>query len=90
MKLITIIMFFLSLFPSGNIEYVQGVATEKWYHEDGDYCSMVIVDTNGEEWIIEDSVAALGCDCIMQIDNNGTEDLYDDEVIEVIYFQKMD
>ena len=90
MKLVGIIMLLLSMFANGNTEYIRGTATEKWYHEDGDYCTMIIIDTNGDEWVIDDSVAPLGSDCIIQLDNNGTEYLYDDEVTGIIYLQMFD
>ena len=42
----------------------------------------VLVDTNGEAWVYEGELAE-GQQVTIKFDDNGTKDIYDDEIIEI-------
>ena len=68
---------------SGNYRTARGTFTEKYYWEDSDSCSMIIETEDGNVWRVDNYVFRLLAECEVTFDTMGTEDVLDDEIIEV-------
>ena len=91
MKMLFIALALILSVTNGNenIRYDNGTVMSNYLYEE-DYNIVVFVDSNGDEWIIEDSVAPVGSKCIIEYNTKGTEYLYDDEILSVIYLDVLD
>lgn len=46
---------------------------------------ITLVDAHGEAWVCEGENLEVGQPVIIVFDNNGTADIYDDEIIQIIF-----
>lgn len=61
--------------PINNIYFLPGV-----YHAD----SQTVTDSRGEEWGFDNEEIPNGSPVIITFNNNGTADIYDDEIISIV------
>ena len=69
----------LALFPMVLNEYHEVPAVVEEVTED----CVVLVDSDGEAWVFEGDGYEVGQLVIVVFDDMGTEDIYDDEIIEI-------
>lgn len=85
--IVLITIFFVSCDTTAgeeNNERVESaIAIQKIYHEEGDFCSMVFETTDGNQWIIDETVCPIGVQCEIFFDTKGTYDKKDDEIIAI-------
>lgn len=76
-------------FTQSNIKIVFGHVHTFFYQEDKDIITTVILDNNGEKWVIDDFVAPVTCKCLMICDDMGTETPNDDKVLQINTYWKL-
>lgn len=69
---------------TNSIRTMNGEVTGKFYHEDGDFTSLEVTTTDGNIWIVDDTVAPIGATCEMNFDTQGTAQVEDDSITSIM------
>lgn len=85
--LIIILTMLCSLNTNGNenIHYDTAMVTSCNYYAEENTTIACFTDSNGTNWIEYGIEAPVGSKCIIEYDTKGNDDIYDDEITNIIY-----
>ena len=83
-QIIATVAMILSVANIGNVQYAKVDSVE--YCESMDYYSTTFETHDGNLWVVDDYITVVGADCLLVMDDKGTESIFDDEVKMVLTF----